>query len=149
MASSHAISGVRSACPSMSPARSMTATSPRFLTTVPAVPAVSLVVIVIASVVHAHHELEHVVVSVTGLLGLVDHVLDQEQAPAAWTLQPRELRLDVRHLCLVVLAGPAEVLDLHADPVGLGEHPHRDRLVGAGVGGVLHRAQWGLARRRR
>src|ERR1700755_1886382 len=98
----------------MSPARSITAPSSRLRT---AVPAVSLVVIVVASLgrdltwvmVGAHHELEHVMGAVAALVSFVDHVLDQEQPPAPRSLQTLELRLDVRHLRLVVLAGPTQV----------------------------------------
>ena len=57
------------------------------------------------------HELDGVLVSVGRDAEVVDHVLDQEEAPAARLLQPFELRLEVGRLGLGDLALAALVGD--------------------------------------
>src|SRR3954454_5074539 len=129
-----AASRAASAPRSTSPARSITATPSRRRTA-----GLSLVAIVFS--LQAQGELEGVVLPVARLARLVDHVLDQEQPPAARALQPRELGLDVRLLALAGLGRrgrAAEVGDLDAHAPVTGQHAHADRAVGAVLGAVLH-----------
>src|SRR3954462_8360043 len=90
-----------------SPARSITATPSR-----PRTAGISLLAIVIS--LQAQAELEGVVLPVARLARLVDHVLDQEEPPAARALQALELGLQVRLLVLLLGRRATEVGDLHA-----------------------------------
>ena len=106
----------------MSPTRSITATSSRVRTVVP----VASLVVMAASCSwligvgsEPHLQLQHVLVVVAGLPGVVDHVLDQEETPSAGTLQAGELGLEVRLLRRTPRGRPALVDDLHPDPVGV------------------------------
>src|SRR5512139_4235164 len=111
VASSQAASRVSSARRSTSPTRSITAAPSMRRTPV----ARSLVVMVasrvclVGRVVKAHDELEDVRVLVTRLVGLVNHLLDQQQAPPSCSLEPRQLGLEVRDLLLGVGASTAVV----------------------------------------
>src|SRR5512139_2392228 len=133
VASSQAASRVSSARRSTSPTRSITAAPSMRRTPV----ARSLVVMVASCVclagrvVEPHDELEDVRVLVTGLVRLVDHLLDQEQAPPSGALEPRQLGLEVGHLVVGVGASAAVVDDLDADLVRGGQDSHGDGLVGA------------------
>src|SRR3954454_23080898 len=105
-----------------SPARSITATPSRRRTA-----GISLVAIVVSF--QAQAELEGVVLPVAHLARLVDHVLDQEEDPAARALQPLELGLEVRDLVLPDTAAAhaaAEVGDLHPHQAVAGEHADAD-----------------------
>src|SRR3954454_8228534 len=126
-----------------SPARSITATPSRRRTA-----GISLVAIVVS--LQAQSELECVVLPVARLARLVDHVLDQEEAPAARALQPVELRLDVRDLGLGI--GPThpaatEVGDLHAHEALAAEHAEAHGAVVAVARPVLHGVHRRLADR--
>src|SRR4029450_1246085 len=84
-----------------------------------------------------HDQLDGVVVLVNGGPELVDHVLDEEQAPAPRRLQPGQLGLDVggldlREGALAPLVGDAH---LHVGPVG--DHADLDRELGPVAVAVL------------
>src|SRR3954454_8298325 len=123
-----------------SPTRSITATPSRRRTA-----GISLVAIVFS--LQAQAELEGVVLPVARLARLVDHVLDQEEAPAARALQALELQLEVGDLVLELGRGPAEVGDLHAHEAVAGEHADADGTVLAVARAVLHRVHRRLADR--
>src|SRR5919201_4225435 len=117
----------------MSPARSMMARSPRSRTRT------SSRVVVIAVSFQVHDEPDGVERTVVGRLELVDHVLDEEEPPAAWRLRAGQLRLEVRRLRLLELAPAAAVGDLDAQALAARDHAHRHRQLGAVAVAVLHR----------
>src|SRR3954452_345835 len=78
---------------------------------------------------------------------LVDHLLDQEQAPPARRLLAGELRLDVRRLGRGELERAAVVDHLHAQAIGGAQDAYRDGAVGAVRAAVLHRVHRGLSDR--
>src|SRR3954454_16673589 len=76
-----------------------------------------------------HDELQGVEAGLDALVGLVDHVLDEEQPPSARTLKAGQLRFDVGDLVARLRLSTAQVDDLHAVLVGAGEDSYHDRLV--------------------
>src|SRR3954449_10416529 len=138
-ACAHARSSAASARASTSPCRSITATAPCRRT----VASRSRVGITASS--QAQRQLDGVVAVVAALARLVHHVLDEEQPPPAGALAALELRLEVRHLRAGHGPGAAEVRDLDAQAVALGDDPDGHRPVVAVAVGVLHRVHRRLA----
>src|SRR5215207_7910281 len=96
----------------MSPVRSITTAASRSRTA-----ACSSCVAITASF-QAQDELQRASAAFAGHARLVDHLLDQEQAPAARLLAALELGLDVRCLRLGRLGRVATVGDLYTQTVG-------------------------------
>src|SRR6185503_14077712 len=99
---------------------------------------------VIWASLQTQHELDGASASLARDSRLVNHLLDQEQTPAAGLLAAFELRLQIRLLRLGELAGVASVGDLHAQAIGRAEHANRDRQIGPVLVAVLHRVHRGL-----
>src|SRR5689334_14408397 len=123
-ASAYAASNASRAPPSMSPARWIVARS------VPDSTRASSVVAIRASSVGSQHELHRVVLLVAAHVHLVNHVADQEQAPAAGGLVACELGLEVGLRGIADAPRAALVGDPHADGAGVGDGPDVHRLVG-------------------
>src|SRR5580704_17032066 len=73
----------------------------------------SRLVCVIVRSFQLHHELDGVVIAAAALAHLVNHLLDQEQAPSTWRLAALELCVDVRRRGIGDLAIAAVIDDLH------------------------------------
>src|SRR5437867_10005359 len=86
-----------------------------------------------------HDQFDGVMPLVARDANVVDHVLDQEEAPTARLLQSRELCLEVWGRRLGDIATAAEVRDAHDDLTVPGADLEADRQLGAGLIAVLDR----------
>src|SRR5215208_2799868 len=104
--------------------------------------------VVIWASLQAQGELDGVSARLARHARLVNHLLDQEQAPAARLLATLELRLKVRGLGFWQLAGVAAVGHLNEHALRGEQYADRYRPIGAVLVAVLHRVHRGLGNRR-